>query len=185
MTHSLIRTLRRFALVLALGLPGSAVIAQAQKPAAQTPPAAQARTEILTYENWTVTCRDATDPKEKRICSAELVISQEANNQRRPVFVWILGLNKDNQPANLWRFITGISVQPGLELKFADKSRKVPISTCEPSFCDATLPVDDAFAKEASALVQAEAVIQTNDGRQITFTINMKGFAQALAAIRR
>lgn len=165
-----------------LAASGDAV--QAQKPPA-SPPAAQARTEILTYDNWTVTCRDGADPKDKRVCSAELVISQEANNQRRPVFVWILGLNKDGAPTNLWRFITGLSIPPGLDLKFADRLRKVPIATCDSSFCSATLPIDDAFAKEASALVQSEAVIHSADGRVITFTINMKGFAQALTAIRR
>lgn len=187
-THRLIQAICRVSLCAALGVsaPLEFVAAQQRQPPAQAaPPAAQSRTEILTYDNWTVTCRDAADPKEKRVCSAELVISQEANNQRRPVFVWILGLNKDGAPTNLWRFVTGISIAPGLELKFADKSRKVPISSCEPNFCDATLPIDDAFAKEASALVQAEAIIQAIDGRLITFTINMKGFAQALAAIRR
>lgn len=180
------RTMRRSAACALLGMVAWSGPVLAQKPpAAPNPPAAQARTEILTYDNWTVTCRDGADPKEKRVCSAELVIAQEANNQRHPVFVWILGLNKDGAPVNVWRFVTGLSIPPGLELKFADKSRKVPIATCDSAFCSATLPIDDAFAKEASALVQSEAVIQTSDGRTVTFTVNMKGFAQALAAIRR
>jgi len=185
-TFRLMQAIRCVAVCTALGVAASVGAAQAQKPpVASNSPAAQSRTEILTYDNWTVTCRDGVDPKEKRVCSAELVIAQEANNQRRPVFVWILGLNKDGAPTNAWRFVTGLSIPPGLELKFADKSRKVPIATCDAAFCSATLPVDDAFAKEASALVQSEAVLQTADGRTVTFTINMKGFAQALAAIRR
>ena len=135
MTYRLVQAIC-FALVCTLvALATSSDVVQAQKPPA-TPhlPAAQARTEILTYDNWTVTCRDGADPKDKRVCSAELVISQEANNQRRPVFVWILGLNKDGAPTNLWRFVTGLSIPPGLDLKFSDKSRKVPIATCDSAF---------------------------------------------------
>ncbi len=185
-TFGLMQAIRYSALCTVLGMMVSSGAAQAQKPpAAPNLPAPQSRTEILTYDNWTVTCRDGADPKEKRVCSAELVIAQEANNQRQPVFVWFLGLNKDGAPVNVWRFVTGLTIPPGLELKFADKSRKVPIATCDSTFCTATLPIDDAFAKEASALVQGEAVLQTADGRTVTFTINMKGFASALTAIRR
>jgi invasion protein IalB len=147
---------------------------------------AQGRTEILTYDNWTVTCRDGRDPKEKRVCSAELSIFQEAQGQRRAVFAWIMGLNKDGALTSAFRFLPGISIVPGMELKFADKpARKVPITSCEPSVCEATTPMDDGFIKEASQLVQAEAIVTASDGRQVTFTINMKGFAPALAAIRR
>lgn len=147
--------------------------------------AASARTEILTYDNWTVTCRDG-QPKEKRVCSAELAISQEANNQRRVVFAWLMGLGKDNAPTSAFRFLPGVSITPGLELKFPEKAvRKVPITVCEPTHCEATAPMDDAFVKDASAAVQAEVVLQASDGRQVTFTVNMKGFSQALAAVRK
>jgi invasion protein IalB len=157
------------------------------KPAQGQPPAASpsGRTEILTYDNWTVTCRDPGDPKEKRVCSAELDIVQDANGQRRTVLAWIIGLNKEGVPTTVIRFPPGVSVAPGIELKFADKSRKIPIATCEPSYCEATAPMDDAFIKDASAIVQAEAVVQASDGRAVNFTINMKGFAQALALVRK
>jgi invasion protein IalB len=148
---------------------------------------AQGRTEILTYDNWTVTCRDGRDPKEKRVCSAELNIFQDAGNgQRRAVFAWVMGLNKDGALTTAFRFLPGISVVPGVELKFADKTpRRVPITSCEPSHCEATTTMDDAFIREGSQVVQAEAVVTASDGRQVNFTINMKGFSQAIAAVRR
>lgn len=167
---------------------GMAVPAPAVEEAqASTSAAAQSRTEILTYDNWTVTCRDGRDPKEKRVCSAQLDIYQDAGNgQRRVVFSWLMGLNKDNQLTTALRFLPGISIVPGVELKFADKTpRRVPIVSCEPAACEATTPMDDAFMREGSQVIQAEAVVTAADGRQVTFTINMKGFAQAVAAIRR
>jgi invasion protein IalB len=149
-------------------------------------PTAAARTEILTYDNWTVTCRDGRDPKEKRVCSAELDIAQEANNSRRVVFAWIVALNKEGVPTTVLNFLPGVMIAPGVELKFADKApRKIPITSCEPTHCEATISMDEAFARDASAVVQAEAVVQASDGHQVTFTINMKGFASALAIVRK
>jgi invasion protein IalB len=165
--------------------------AQAQAPAlAQAPGSTTAsvtgRTEILTYDNWTVTCRDGRDPKEKRVCSAELNIVQEANGQRRVAFAWLMGLNKDNVPTTALRFLPGVLIGPGVELKFADRTpRKVPITSCDPGGCEAVTTMDDAFMREAASVIQGEAVIQASDGRLVTFTINMKGFAQAVAAVRR
>jgi invasion protein IalB len=155
----------------------------AQAPAAGT---ASGRTEILTYDNWTVTCRDGRDAREKRICSAELDIVQEANNTRNVVFAWVIGLNKDGVSTTALSFPTGVLIAPGVELKFADKpARKIAITSCEPTHCEAATPMDESFIRDASAALQAEARIQTTDGRQITFTINLKGFTQAWAVIRK
>lgn len=184
-----------FAAAIVVAGTGFGATAQAQRSMA-VPQQAQAggaiaqstpgRTEILTYDNWTVTCRDGREPKEKRVCSAELNILQEAGGQRRVVFAWIMGLNKDGVLATALRFLPGVQIAPGVELKFADKTpRKVPITSCEPGHCEASINMDDGFIREASALVQAEAVITATDGRQVNFTINMKGFAQAVAAVRR
>lgn len=182
----LTRAARGLALAALQAVAASLVFAQPQKAQSQAQPTPSGRTEILTYDNWTVTCRDPTDSKEKRVCSAELVISREANNQRQAVFSWVIGLSsKDGAPTTVLRFLPGVMIAPGVELKFADKTRKVPITSCEPSYCEATLAMDDAFVKDASAIVQGEAVIQASQGNQVNFTINMKGFAQALAAVRK
>jgi invasion protein IalB len=172
------------------GLCAAGALAQAQKPpppqTTVAPPAASGRTEILNYDNWTVTCRDGRDAKEKRLCSAELTIFQEANGQRRAVFIWVIGHNRDGALATAMRFLTGVTIAPGLELKLADKpSRKLPITTCEPAYCEASMALDDALLRDAQAVQQAEAVVTASDGRQVVFTINMKGFAQAVAAVRR
>jgi invasion protein IalB len=149
-------------------------------------PAASGRTEILTYDNWTVTCRDGRDAKEKRVCTAELDIFQEANNTRRAVFTWLIGLNKDGAPVTAMRFPPGVAIAPGLVLKFADRpARNVPMTSCEPSHCEASTTMDEAFMRDAQAVQQAETVLTASDGRQVTFTINMKGFSQALAAVRK
>lgn len=149
-------------------------------------PGASGRTEILTYDNWTVTCHEGKDAKEKRVCTGQLDVVQEANGARRTVFTWLIGLNKSGAPATALRFPPGVAITPGVALKFADRPiRRVPITTCEPAYCEASTTMDDAFMRDAQAMQQTEALVTASDGRQVTFTINMKGFAQALAAATR
>jgi invasion protein IalB len=166
--------------------------AQAQKPPAAPaqaiplPSSSTGRTEIVNYDNWTVTCRDGRDAKEKRVCSAQLDIVQEANGSRRAVFTWLIGTNKDGALAMAMRFLPGVAIPPGVELKLAEKPvRKIPITICEPTHCEASMTIDEAFIRDAHAVQQAEAVVTASDGRQVTFTVNMKGFAQAVAAVRK
>lgn len=167
----------------------SASLAQ-QRPA--PPPSPQAaspstRTEILTFDSWAVTCRDATEPSGKRACTAELQIVQAAaNNQNAVVFSWLAGLNPSGAPVSVLRFPSGVLIAPGVELKLSAKEpRKIPFTSCEPARCEAAIVMDDAFIREAAATQTAEATIYASDGRGVKFTINMKGFQQALAIVRK
>ena len=70
-----------------------------QPPAAQASPAAPAagpvRTETITYDAWTVNCRDTPDGKSKRICSATLPMVLQQQNQRVTVGGWIIAHNNE------------------------------------------------------------------------------------------
>lgn len=150
------------------------------------PPGATARTEIVTYDNWTVTCREVRESREKRTCTAELSIVQDANNTRRVLLAWVIALNKDGVPTSTMRFLSGILTGPGVEMKFSEKiQRRFAVTMCEPTHCEATIRLDEGFVRDASAVAQVEAIIQSSDGRQANFTINLKGFAPALAAVRK
>ena len=158
------------------------------RPRQHPPPAASpsARTEILTFDNWVVTCRDGKDDAEKRVCSAELQIVQTANNASSVVFSWLIGLNAAGAPVSVLRFPSGVLIGPGVELKLLPKdARKIPFTSCEPARCDAAVVMDDGFMRDAAAAQTAEATIYASDGRGVKFTINMKGYQQGLAAIRK
>ena len=182
------------AMVLAAlsGIGDAAFAQQPVKPAAQPPaavrplPAAPAvrRTETMVIEGWTVNCRENNGAR--RACSAELrVLQQEANNQQRVIFNWIVGLN-DGKPVSVLQVPTGILVQPGVEVRIASKDvRKLPITLCDPVKCEAAIVMDDGFIKDVVAAAKTDVVIQAVDGRNLTFGMNTKGFDKVLAEIRR
>lgn len=169
----------------------AAVVAAAASASAQQRPAAQqpvpgSRTEILTYDGWTVTCRERLSPAAPKTCSAELQIVQSANNANTVVLSWTVGPNNEGKLATVLRVPTGVLIQPGIEFKLDGKeARKIAFTACEPNRCEASLIMDDAFIRDASAAQSAEAVVYASDGRGLRFSIVNKGFAAALAAMRR
>jgi invasion protein IalB len=142
------------------------------------------RTETIAIEGWTVTCREVEGAK--RACSAELrVLQQDANNQPRVIFNWVLGLN-EGKPLTFLQVPTGVLIQPGIEIKIASKDiRKVPYTLCDQVKCEAVVAMDEAFIKDISAAAITDIIIQAVDGRSLTFGMNTKGFDRALAEIRR
>lgn len=150
-------------------------------PAAPPPPTPQ-RVETFVQDSWTVTCQEMSGSP-KKICSATLqVIDQE---KRAVLFSWIIGKTPEGVMTAVFQTPTGVLLQRGLELKIgsATTPRKVNYVACNAQRCEASMPMDDAFIKEASASPTAVATIYLVDGRAANFNLNTKGFDKAVAAI--
>ena len=77
---------------------------------------------------------------------------------------------------------SGVLIQPGVEVKIGDKeTRKLPYSLCQPDHCEAVLALDDVMIKGLSAASTAEVTVYAVNAAAVKFTVNMKGFTQALA----
>lgn len=154
------------------------------KTSAQTPaPAAPTRTEILNFDNWSVTCREYAGKDKRKVCGAQLRVAQGAS--RRIVFVWSVGATGKGLEGALVT-PTGVSIEPGVTLKLgAAEPRRIGYSACEPSRCVARIEVTEAVVKEAAKAETAEATIQTTDGRTIKFSFPVKGLEKAVAVLRR
>ncbi|NNM74627.1 invasion associated locus B family protein [Enterovirga aerilata] len=160
---------------------------QAQAPAqpapqGQAPAQAQpVRTEIVPHENWTVTCRDFAD--RRRSCSAVLQVVQQGNNQ--VLFTWVLGKNNEGKLISVLQTPTGVTLAPGVEVKLARGTpRKAAFVNCDTTRCEASLEMDDAFIRDASASDSVEATMFSIAGQGVKFTLPFKGFDKAVAATR-
>jgi invasion protein IalB len=179
--------LLRFA-AAALGLAAAPALAQtaqpAPKPAAAAPaePAKIRRTETIVDDNWTVTCARTDQGGAKPQCSAILRIAQADNNgAQRIMFTWVMG-HQDGKLASVFSVPSGVLITPGVEVKISDKeTRKLGYSLCQPDHCEAILPLEDPMVKSLSAAPTVEITIYAVNGSEAKFTVNMKGFAQALA----
>ena len=154
----------------------------AAAPAAPPPPI-PSRTEILNFENWVVTCNEFETPK-TRVCSALLQIAQQNTNQ--VVFAWTIALDNAKQMVTIMQTPTGVNIPPGIELRVGKvPPHKIPFASCDAGRCVATSPMDANLLKEMTTVPTAEATIQGSQGNTVQFTIQMKGFDKAYAALTR
>jgi invasion protein IalB len=171
-----------------LGLTSPPVLAQSAQPAEKTaePPKAEPvkirRTETVVDDNWTVTCSLTDQSGAKKQCSAVLRIAQaDKNGAQRIVFSWVLG-RPDGKLESVLSVPSGVLIQPGVEVKIGDKeTRKLVYSLCQPDHCESVLPLDDVMMKGLSAAATTEVTIYATNGATAKFTVNMKGFSQAVA----
>ncbi len=68
------------------------------------------------------------------------------------LLAWIISLNKDMFNPSTLRFLSGIQTGPGVEMKISEKVRRFAVTICEPTHCEATPRLDDAFVRDASRL---------------------------------
>jgi invasion protein IalB len=167
----------------AAGPKPEAAPAQAQ-PAAAPAQQVPARTEILRFDNWIVTCNEFAEGPHTRTCSALLQILQQDTNQT--VFAWTIALDNSKQMVTVLQTPSGVAIPPGVELRMGKiPTRKVPFASCDPGRCIATMPMDAGLQHEIVAVPTTEAIIQGSQGNTVQFTIQMKGIDKALAALAK
>jgi invasion protein IalB len=164
----------------------NAAHATAGQAAAQTPtpPQIPTRTEILNFENWSVTCNEFADAPQAKRCSALLQIQQQNPNQI--VFTWTVAMDEHKQLVAVMQTPTGVVIPPGVELRVGKlPPQKIPFESCDPGRCIATAPVDASLVREMTTSPTAEAAIQGSHGNTVQFNIQMKGFDRAYAVLSR
>jgi invasion protein IalB len=180
--HLLAATL---ALVLS-GLAGPQAPAQPQpQPPAQQAPAPRQpfRTEVVRFDNWSVTCLEYAEGVPKKTCAAQVQVQQSGTTQI--ILVWTVSLNESKQFVSVLQTPTGISIGAGVELQ-PEKAgkRKLSYESCETSRCTATLTMDAALLREVTAAGTAQVVIYALTGQSVTFSFPIKGFDKASAHLR-
>jgi invasion protein IalB len=152
------------------------------------PPPQPVRTEILAFENWTVTCREFAAGGPPRTCQAVLQVVQQQQQEGGPpqvLLAWILSREGQGAVTSTLQTPTGVVIAPGVELALGKAAaRKLAYTACE-ARCAAVFAFDDAFAKEAAAAESAQAAIAATNGKTIRFTFPVTGFDRAWAALRK
>ena len=161
-------------------LPAQAPAAPAQPAAPQQP----TRTEVLNFDNWSVTCQEFGDPSPRRNCAAQLNVQQQGT--QNIILAWIVTAPEKTQLLSVMQLPTGVIIPPGIEATIGRaNARKLGYSRCEPQRCEAVIPMDEAMVRDASAAADAKVAITGSNGQTITFSFPMKGFDKALAALRK
>jgi invasion protein IalB len=81
----------------------------------------------------------------------------------------------------------GLSLGKGLELKLGTGAvRRLNYVACDPQRCEASIAMDDALVKEATAAPSATITIYSRNETALTINVaSLKGIDKALGAIGR
>ncbi len=160
--------------------------APVKTPAAE--PAAKSkivRTETLTYDNWTVNCAYTDQADAKPQCSAILRVAEKVNNVPRVVFTWIIG-QQQSKPVSVISMMTGVLIANGVDVVIGDAPvQKYTYSLCAPDHCEAIIALDAPVVAQLKRATTVEATIVRIGGQSLKYTVETKGFEQALAAVTK
>lgn len=150
----------------------------ASKPGATVP----VRTETITYDSWTVTCRITEEQTPKRACSGALQLSDKSSG--RVLFAWIIGRDNQGVLQTVMQTPTGVQILNGVEIKIANtQARKIGYTICDPQHCEAATAMDDAFVKDLLANGEATVTIVATDGRGVNFNLPLKGIDKVIGSL--
>jgi len=154
-------------------------------------PSQPVRTETITYDAWTVSCRDTADGKTKKVCSATLPMVMAQQNQAVPLGAWIIGRNNEGGLVSVVQtpqINVGVMVSKGIELKLGNANpHSISYSACNPQRCEGILTMNEAVTRSMIAASNDPAVITfwKADGDKFAITIqSIKGIDKAISAIR-
>jgi invasion protein IalB len=149
------------------------------------------RTETITYDAWTVSCRDTPDGKTKKVCSAMLAMVAQQQNQRINLGAWVIARNNEGALVAVVQtpqIDIGVLIGKGVELTLGNgKPRQIGYVNCNPQHCEALMPMDDAAIRESIAANNGAATVKfwKTDGAEFAINIqSIKGIDKAIAAVR-
>lgn len=175
--------------VLALSISDVSAQLRPSTPPSPAPPPQAApaqRTEILSFDNWQVTCQDATATTRKTCSAALQLAQQQSGGTRNVVFSLVLALDGQQRLMALIQTPTGINLTSGIELTLGQRPvRRIAYTSCEPQRCDALVQMDDAFQRELASAEQGGVVVTGTNGQQVRFELQLRGAARALALVRQ
>ena len=156
--------------------------AQTQAP---PPPPVPQRTEILRFDNWTVTCLFFVEGPKKHSCSARLQVQVQQSGSTQTLMAWTVFPNESNQFVTDLQTPTGVSIAPGVQVEFDKKAKRtLPFESCDTGHCTAVSTMDNAFIHDVSTAQAAEVAIHAQNGQTIQFNIPLKGFDKAYAQLK-
>jgi invasion protein IalB len=157
---------------------------------AQPAPAGPQRVETIQYDDWTVSCRDVVGGTAKKTCSAQLSLRFVQENQQQSLGAWVIGRNEAGALVSVLQLAhatPAVQIQKGVSLKLGNApARKLDYLACSPKLCEASIAMDNAMLKDATAAANATITMHLTNGKDVNINIqSIRGFDKAIAAIGR
>jgi invasion protein IalB len=142
------------------------------------------RRDQVAYDFWTVGCTYFAGPAKTKTCTASLPVHRDGSKQ----LIVILAIGPDKMGKIRFQAVvpTSTEVQPGVLVKF-DRGGEItlPIFSCDPNACVASVPYSEAIAARLAGAKKIEVHWTNTSSGVVTAVFSVKGAREALAALGR
>ncbi len=169
--HCLVRQLALGGLLMAVGLVGA-------EPALAQPKDGQI------FQDWGINCiKNPKDPEDRFCTIAYVAVNKETD---KPFLKINVGYPPDAQiPRAVIAVPLVVDLQPGLTLQIDDGEAVVlPFEICNPGGCQVHVKLKRALLSQMQQGAGGKIVLQIPPQRKLTVPFSLKGFTEALAALR-
>jgi invasion protein IalB len=150
--------------------------------------------ESVNYDHWMVTCQDAAEGSNK-VCVAYLRIL--GPNGKDVLVNWQIGFDKAKHLMSVFQVptgftrktadnkaVVGVMVKKGLDVKLGNAdAHHLDFITCNPKSCEAAIPIEEVFRKEANGAASTEITIYSSDGTSAPLSFDSRGLDKALRVV--
>lgn len=148
-----------------------------QAPAAKAAPRS-VTTTTTAYGGWEVVCSKSSEDKARKCAATYRVVNQQ--NQAN-LLVWMFGRNDQDAPLTEVYTFPEILIAPGVVFTLdSGKTVTVQFVSCSGTSCKAGIALDAAKIKLFRQSKSAKVAVTQNDGKVLTFNLDVSGIDQAL-----
>jgi len=140
---------------------------------------------MIVYQDWRLACparkdkdancrmtQDVVDSKSGQSVASLVLFKETAKDTKKETTVLAI-----NVPL-------GVSLEPGVGLKFGNDTKSYAYKTCLEGGCVATVPADEALEKSIAGTDDASITVARLDGKSVQLPFSTKGFADARKAFK-
>lgn len=161
----------------ALGLAGGLQAQESTAPAAKTAPQS-VTTTTTAYGGWEVVCSKTSQQKTRKCAATYRVVNQQT---KANLLVWVFGRNDKDEPLTEIYTFPEVLIAPGVAFTLNEAKPVVaPFVSCAGTSCKAAMAMDAAKIKLFKQAKAAKVAVTQNDGKVLTFNLDVSGIDAAL-----
>lgn len=147
----------------------------------QSPGQERPDSEVKRYQDWAVECRQPQSTGEE-VCI--MFQRQVLDNGRTLLLMTVRQTAEHPEPLAILQLPLGVLLQPGVSISVDNgEPRELAYTLCNNDGCVALFPLDGGMKEALMKGMEAQVVLTTADGREVTVDVSLSGFSAALNAL--
>lgn len=138
-------------------------------------------TTTTAYGNWEVVCTKSSQDKRETCAASFRVVNQQS---KANLLIWMFGRNDKGKPLTEIFTFPEVLIAPGVAVSLEGAAPlKAEFVSCSGTSCKAAMTLDTARIRQLKQAKTAKIAVTQNDGKVLTFNLDVAGLGPALGGL--